>query len=87
MSLEDAVTFIRGKLVPAGYTPYPFRTNTEESFLDKLRSIVATYTFRNAIMELKAEGVDFSQHLYVPEMDPVTGCVRHDRSDQNHLRE
>lgn len=85
LSLEDAVTFIRGKLVPAGYTPYPFRTNTEESFLDKLRSIVATYTFRNAIMELKAEGVDFSQHLYVPEVDPVTGCVRHDRSDHNHL--
>ena len=35
--------------------------------------------------ELKEEGVDFTQHLYVPEVDPVTGRARHDRSDHNHL--
>lgn len=85
MRLEDAVTYIRGKLVPPGYVPHPFRKNTHESLLDKLRSIVATYTFRSHIKELQQEGVDFSQHLYVAEVDPVTEQVRHDRADHNHL--
>ena len=31
------------------------------------------------------QGVDFSTHLYVPEVDPVTGLVHHERSDHNHL--
>ena len=32
-----------------------------------------------------AAGVDFSQHLFVPDVDPITGCVIHERSDHNHL--
>ena len=75
LSVEDAVTNIRGKLVPAGYTPYPFQKNAEESLLDKLRSLVATNTFRNRVRELQDKGVDFTQHLYVPEVDPVTSSV------------
>ena len=35
--------------------------------------------------ELKEQGVDFSSHLYVPEVDPITGLVHHDRADHNHL--
>lgn len=85
LSLEDAVTNMRGNLVPLGYDPYPFRTNTDESLLDKLRSIVAIYTFRKRVEELKDQGVDFSSHLYVPEIDPVTGNVHHERGDHNHL--
>lgn len=50
-----------------------------------MRSIVATYTFRSHIKELQQEEVDFSQHLYVAEVDPVTEQVRHDRADHNHL--
>lgn len=53
LTLEDAVTNLRGSLVPPGHEPYPFRTNTAESLLDKLRSVVATYTFRKRIEELK----------------------------------
>ncbi|KAJ7358927.1 carbohydrate binding [Desmophyllum pertusum] len=74
LSLEDAITNIRGSLVPPGYTPYPFRTNTEESLLDK-----------KWVQEFKEQGVDFSTHLYVPEVDPVTGHVHHERADHNHL--
>ena len=85
LSLEDAITNLRGRLVPPGYNPYPFRSNTTESLLDKLRSIVATYTFRKRVAELKLQGVDFSSHLYVPEVDLVTGLVHHDRADHNHL--
>lgn len=85
LSLEDSITNIRGSLVPPGYTPYPFRANTEESLLDKLRSIVAIYTFRKKVQEFKEEGVDFSTHLYVPQVDPVTSLVHHERADYNHL--
>lgn len=45
MSLEDAITNIRGYLVPQGYSPCPFRWDTPESVLDKLRSLVAMYKF------------------------------------------
>ena len=85
MLVEDAVTFVRGSLIPAGYTPYPFRHDTPESLLDKLRSIVATCKFRATIDYWKERGVDFSTYLYIPEVDPMTGEERHDRGDHNHL--
>ena len=59
LTLEDAVTNLRGSLVPPGHEPYPFRTNTAESLLDKLRSVVASYTFCKRVEELKEQGVDF----------------------------
>lgn len=74
LSLEDAITNLRGSLVPPGYTPYPFRSNTTESRLHKLRSTVATYAFRKRVAELKLQGV-------VPAMR----LVHHDRADHNHL--
>jgi len=85
LSLEDAVTNIRGHQVPAGHSPYPFRRDTRESLLDKLRSVVATCRFRANIEYWKERGADFSSHLYVPESDPVTEEERHDRGDHNHL--
>ena len=85
LSLEDAITLIRGSLVPEGFSPYPFRRDTRESLLDKLRSIVATYKFRATIQYWKERDVDFTTHLYVPEVDPVTQEERHDRGDHNHL--
>ena len=85
LSLEDAVTFVRGKLVPDGYAPYPFRKDTPESLLDKLRSVVATYQFRCDVQYWKDQGVDFSVYMYVPEVDPITGDFHHERADHNHL--
>ena len=85
MSLEDSVTYLRGKLVPDGYTPFPFRSNVPESLLDKLRSLIATWRFRGVVQEYKDQGVDFSCHMYVPEMDPSTGEVYHEREDHCHL--
>ena len=85
LTLEDAITFLRQKLVPDGYHPYPFKVDTPESFLDKLRSLVATYRFRHRVEELKREGVDFSTYLYVPEVDPITGGIFHEREDHCHI--
>ena len=65
MSLEDAVTFIRGKLVPDGYTPFPFRRDTPESFLDKLRSVVATNQFRHEVQYWRGNDADFSLYSIV----------------------
>lgn len=85
LSLEDSLKNIRSSLVPEGHTPYPFRKNTDESLLDMLRSIVATYVYRDSISYWKERDVDFSLYIYIPEIDPVTKDVRHDRSDHNHL--
>ena len=85
MSLEDAVTFIRGKLVPEGYTPYPFRRDTPESLLDKLRSVVATCQFRYDVQYWKGREVDCSLYLYFPEVDPISEETHHERADHNHL--
>lgn len=70
LSLEDAITNLKGHLAPPGCNPYPFRSNTTESLLDKLHSIVATYTFCKRVAELKLQGVDFTSHLYVPKLIP-----------------
>ena len=37
------------------------------------------------VVHLKGNGVYFSLYIYVPEVDPITKDVRHDRSDHNHL--
>ena len=50
-----------------------------------LRTIVATYRFRNEVAKLKATGVDFSKYTYVPEIDKTTGKTHHEREDHNHL--
>ena len=85
MILEDAVTANRGSLVPEGYAPYPFRKDTPESLLDKLRSIVATFVYKHAVSKMRQEGVDFTLHLYIPEVDSHTDEERHDRGDHNHI--
>jgi len=33
----------------------------------------------------KSRGADFSMYLYIPEIDPVTKQVRHNRGDHNHI--
>ena len=86
LSLPDAFANIRGTLIPPGYTPWPVRWDTPESMLDMLRSIVAMYEFRKTVKSFFEEfGADFTQHLYVPEIDPVTGTPLHERGDHNHV--
>jgi len=85
MTLEGAITFTRESLVPDGYQPYPFNKDTQETMLDKLCPIVATSVYRHAIQGFKQEGVDFTQHLYIPDLDPTTHEEWHDRGDHNHI--
>lgn len=84
-TMEDAVTHHRASLVPPGYVPNSFKPNVPESYLDKLRTVVATYRYRHKLKEYKEEGIDFSCYLYVPEVDPTTGEVFHEREDHCHI--
>ena len=58
-----------------------------ETMLDKLRLIMATFVYQHYIQELLQPGVDFTKHLYVhvPEIDPHTGEEWHDQGDHNHI--
>ena len=47
--------------------------------------IVATYRYRHRIQQFKEEGHDFSCYMYVPELDPTTGAVFHEREDHCHI--
>lgn len=85
LTLEDSVTFLRQSLVPRGYQPCSFKVDTPENVTDKLKSLVATYRFRRRVEELKEQGVDFSTYLYIPEVDPITGDVYHEREDHCHI--
>ena len=81
MSLQDAITSICGSRVPPGSTPCPFRRDAPESFLDKLRTIVATCKFRSALQHWKERGADFKTYLYIPETDPITEHPRDGGTD------
>lgn len=85
MTRQEAVSQIRANLVPPGFSPHPFRKNTPESYLDQLRSIVATYLYRHSVGVLKKQGIDFATYMYVPEIDAVTGKAHHQRADHCHL--
>ena len=86
LRLADAVTFTGNKLVPTGHSPHPFSTNViPESYQNQLRSLVATCRFRHRLQQLEEQGVDFYYHLYVLEMDPLTGFFYHERGDHCHV--
>jgi hypothetical protein len=84
-TLADCVVFLRQNLVPQGVDPHPFRKNTPESYLDKLRSLVGTYYYRHTVDDYVAQGVLFDRYLYIPEVDPITGNTYRERSDHGHL--
>ncbi len=50
-----------------------------------LKSIVATYRFRDAVTKYVSNGVDFSTYLYIPEIDEATGEAFHEREDHCHI--
>ena len=56
-----------------------------ETLPDKLRSILAQAHYTYTIRKFDGEGVPFRAHCYVPELDPTTGTVFHEREDHAHL--
>ena len=53
--------------------------------VDKLRSILAQLDYSYEIKRWDQEGVNFSQHIYVPEVHPITGQFFLEREDEAHV--
>ena len=61
---------------PYGYTPCPFKHDMPESLLEMLWSIAATHDFPHTMKSCYEEfGADFTQHLYVLEVNPIKGIT------------
>lgn len=84
-TLQSAIEESRSSLLPPGYKPYSFRRDVPESYVDCLRSLIATLYYRYEVAQWKEQGVDFTAHLYVPEINPITGAEFHERGDHNHI--
>ncbi len=57
----------------------------EETFAEKLRSILAQLEFKMLVKQWTEKGVNFTDHLYVPEVHPVTGKVFCEMEDEGHV--
>ncbi|XP_078679355.1 uncharacterized protein LOC144915008 [Branchiostoma floridae x Branchiostoma belcheri] len=85
LTFEDSLHHIRKDLAPEGYMYNTWRPHIPETELEMMRSIVATYTFRARLTELKEGGSDFTIFMYVPEIDTITHKEHHEREDHNHI--
>ena len=81
----QVVEHLRNSLSPPGYQACTWKANTPESHLERLRSVLATLWFRVVVKDYKDTGVDFTKHLYVPEVDQITHELHHERADHGHL--
>ena len=45
----------------------------------------ATVYFRHDVATWKRKWADFSLYMYIPEVDPTTGKVHHEREDHCHI--
>ena len=62
-----------------------FRSGIPESYIEKMRTIIATLYYKYMLQDYAAKGVDFIHHLYVPEVDSITMMEFHERADHGHL--
>lgn len=58
----------------------------EETTNDCLHSLMATYLYRKMVADFMKDGVNFRDHLYVPERDPRTNEFFHEHEDHNHAQ-
>ena len=56
-----------------------------ETPTESLRSILAQLEYAYVVREYVKQGVQFDQHLYVPEMHPVTKAPFCEREDETHV--
>ena len=56
----------------------------DKSKVEKLRSILAQLEYKYQINLWQSKGVPFKNHLYVPEVHPVTGLDFCEREDEAH---
>ena len=86
-TLQSAIEESRLSLLPPGFKPFSFRRDVQETYVDCLRSLVATLYYRYQVAFWKEQGVDFTAHLYFPEINSVSSLEFHERGDHNHILE
>ena len=57
----------------------------EETFLEKLRSILAQLEYAHQIRQWTSNGVPFDAYFYVPEVLPETDNIFLEREDEAHV--
>ena len=82
---HKAISLVRSNLVAVGHCLMPFQANVPETEITTMRSLVATLYFRHDVATWKRKWADFSLYMYIPEVDPTTGKVHHEREDHCHI--
>lgn len=62
-----------------------FYIGQTETYVTKMRSILAQYDYKKAILEWEKKGVPFRTYLYVPEVIDITNEKFHQREDEGHM--
>ena len=60
-------------------------TGEAETITDKMRSILAQLEFKCQILKWERKGVPFRQHIYAPEIHPVSKEVLCEMEDEAHV--
>ena len=57
----------------------------DETRIQQLQSILAQLEFKFKVCQWEHSRVPFHQHIYVPEIHPITGQKFHEREDEGHV--
>ena len=79
-SLQDCISEMRML-----FGSETFRSDISESYIEKMRAIIATLYYKYFLQDYAAKRVDCIYHLYVPEIDSITMMEFHERADHGHL--
>lgn len=60
-------------------------TGKSEGMKEKLKSILAQLQYQHTLDQWLEKGVNFKQHLYVPEVHPNSGDIFCEREDEAHV--
>ncbi|XP_065889311.1 uncharacterized protein [Dysidea avara] len=84
-SLDDAIERLRLRTVPSGYEIHIWIEGKDETKAEKLRSILAQLEYQYQVNLFHSKGIPFKNHLYVPEVHPITGKGFCEREDESHI--
>ena len=56
----------------------------DETRVEKFRSVLAQLEYRYQVNDWHSKGIPFKDHLYVPEVHPLTGAEFCEREDEGH---
>ncbi|XP_072043005.1 uncharacterized protein [Amphiura filiformis] len=82
---DDLVEQLIGRILPGDNKPSAWKCGEEDTLLQSLRTLMATYIYLYKLNKNKAKGRDFSTFPYIPPVDKNTNDYFHNRGDQCHI--